>query len=166
MSALTEGGPLNGHISPEEIDIPGAASDQRGSDSDPSDARPQMSDRRSPSPPAHAEDELNGVDEGHDPAESDASTPDNASEDADFDVQESPASNHDEAMPDRPSSSDSNRAPKRKAAVVEDDFMRANPELYGLRRSVRALDNTFTFCSRQFNTNIITRRGPGSSASL
>lgn len=118
----------------------GAVSDSRASDSDASEAQdnpPAIS--RSPSISQNDQDELNGVDEGHDVEGSDVPTPDNASEDADFDGQPSPQSQPDETMDDRPSSSDSNRAPKRKAAVVEDDFMRANPELYGLRRSVRAI---------------------------
>lgn len=130
---------MNGHTSPQLPIISGAVSDSRASDSDASEAEDNPAvTSRSPSI-SNDQDELNGVDEGNDVEESDVPTPDNASEDADFDVQPSPQSQPDEAMEDRPSSSDSNRAPKRKAAVVEDDFMRANPELYGLRRSVRAI---------------------------
>lgn len=69
--------------------------------------------------------------------DSDGSDEDNASDDGDFDMQPSPASHHEEAADDRASSSDSNRGSKRKAPVDDEDYIKANPELYGLRRSVR-----------------------------
>jgi chromodomain-helicase-DNA-binding protein 1 len=69
-------------------------------------------------------------------SESEQSTPDNADEDGDFDMQESLPSQHDETAEDHASSTDSNRASKRKAPMGEDDYIKANPELYGLRRSV------------------------------
>lgn len=78
-------------------------------------------------------------------SESAHSSDEDASHDPDFEMQESPASepeNHDDnndeddLMPTRASSTDSNRAGKRKAPAEEDDYIRANPELYGLRRSV------------------------------
>lgn len=43
-----------------------------------------------------------------------------------------------DARDERPASSQSRRASKRKATVDEDDFIANNPELYGLRRSVRS----------------------------
>lgn len=74
-------------------------------------------------------------------SESANSSDQDASHDADFEMQESAPSDqddHDDLMPTptRASSTDSNRTAKRKAPVDEDDFIRANPELYGLRRSV------------------------------
>ena len=45
----------------------------------------------------------------------------------------------DGAGDDRP---DPRRASKRKAAVDEDEFIASNPELYGLRRSVRTARST------------------------
>lgn len=85
---------------------------------------------------------MNHTNHSQDQSESDIPSPANASDDAEFDMQESLPSQHEDVIEDvqeRPSSSDSNRAPKRKAAVVEDDFMRADPELYGLRRSVSVI---------------------------
>jgi chromodomain-helicase-DNA-binding protein 1 len=80
-------------------------------------------------------------------SESDASADDNASDDGDFDMQQSSPSQHEdqeelEALDDgiptitRASSSDSSRPAKRKAKIEEDEYIMANPELYGLRRSV------------------------------
>lgn len=62
---------------------------------------------------------------------------DNASEDADFDVEESPAASHSDAAQDeRSASNDSRQSSKRKVEAEEEDYIAANPELYGLRRSV------------------------------
>lgn len=61
----------------------------------------------------------------------------NASDDADFDIEDSPAvENSHVSNADRASSHDSRRPPKRKQAIEDDEFIKANPELYGLRRSV------------------------------
>lgn len=61
----------------------------------------------------------------------------NASDDADFDMDEDAAASQSDVAQDAVSSSNSSRgATKRKADVGEDSYMRENPELYGLRRSV------------------------------
>lgn len=59
-------------------------------------------------------------------------------EDADFD-EDTPLHDESEGMRhDRSSSEESSRPPKRKADDVDDEeYMKQNPELYGLRRSVR-----------------------------
>jgi chromodomain-helicase-DNA-binding protein 1 len=70
---------------------------------------------------------------------SDSSGPENqdASDDGDFDMEDSPA-----AAPtsthriDRSPSHDSRRPLKRKMGIEDDEHILANPELYGLRRSV------------------------------
>lgn len=63
---------------------------------------------------------------------------DNPSEDADFDMEESPAASHSDAAQDeRSMSNDSRQSSKRKVTNDEEDYINANPELYGLRRSVR-----------------------------
>lgn len=130
---------MNGHLSPDPAIGTSTTGERRRSESDLSDVHNGPSVDRSPSPSGDADGGLNGIHDGPDMAESDEPTPDNASEDADFDMQDSPPSHHEEdVVRDRASSVDSNRALKRKAAPVEDDFIRANPELYGLRRSVRA----------------------------
>lgn len=63
---------------------------------------------------------------------------DNGSDDGDFDVEESIAeTTHRSARIDRSSSHDSRRPTKRKLGIEDDQYIKANPELYGLRRSVR-----------------------------
>lgn len=62
----------------------------------------------------------------------------NGSEDGDFDVEESvPEPNRRNTRVDRSSSHDSRRPTKRKMGIEDDEYIKANPELYGLRRSVR-----------------------------
>lgn len=138
MSTSLEDGPLNGHLSPDlefDQDVPA----ERGqTESDLSDSHREHVNEPSPTPPDSPNIVPNHVEGEVDLSDSDEPTPDNASDDAEFDMEESPPSQHEDAAETRSSSSDSNQAPKRKAAVVEDDFMRANPELYGLRRSVSA----------------------------
>lgn len=59
-------------------------------------------------------------------------------EDADFDGDTPLHDESDGMRHDRSSSEDSSRPPKRKANDVDDEeYMKQNPELYGLRRSVR-----------------------------
>lgn len=75
---------------------------------------------------------------GHDFAES-SNSPDenNASDDGDFDMDEDVTNAQSDGAADAASiSEDSNRSLKRKATDGEDQFIKANPELYGLRRSV------------------------------
>ena len=109
-----------------------------------SDSRPSPS----PRPAANGSSRQVQLDENDVLSESDASADDNASEDGDFDMQQSSPSRHDDhddleiiddtvPSPTRASSSESSRPVKRKANVEEDEFIKANPELYGLRRSVR-----------------------------
>lgn len=79
-------------------------------------------------------------------ASSESDNNNNVSEDADFDMEESPAASHSDAAQDeRSASNDSRQSSKRKVATEEEDYIAANPELYGLRRSVR-FEN---FSSRQ-----------------
>jgi chromodomain-helicase-DNA-binding protein 1 len=86
----------------------------------------------------HPPETSNHASEDREYSDSDGSSAGNASEDADFDMQASVASQHDaDGEPDRDSSPASSRPSKRKPAIVEEDYMRENPELYGLRRSVR-----------------------------
>lgn len=97
---------------------------------------------------------------GHEDIESEqpSEDDDNASDDGDFDMEDSPAValshvSHNE----RSSSHDSRRPQKRKLGVEEDEHIKANPELYGLRRSV-----CFLILSSPITTNCCT--GPSSSA--
>lgn len=71
-------------------------------------------------------------------SESSAADAQGESDDADFDMEESPAAPAPNGeRHDRSSSVESRRPAKRKLGVKEDEYILANPELYGLRRSVR-----------------------------
>lgn len=137
MSTPTLGGPSNGHLSPDDgID---STFDAGGhlDDNDSPEADEHPLNHTSPSPSNDANDTSNIVNDDVRMSESEQSSEDNASDDADFDMDESVPSQIDDVVEERASSTDSNRASKRKAPVGEDEYMKANPELYGLRRSVR-----------------------------
>ncbi|KAM5351698.1 hypothetical protein ACJ41O_004421 [Fusarium nematophilum] len=109
-------------------------------DTDSTDAHNHTLDQPSPSPSDDANDANDASNMVHDDthmSESEQSSEDNASDDADFDMEESLPSQNDDAVEDRASSTDSNKASKRKAPIEEDEYIKANPELYGLRRSTR-----------------------------
>jgi len=59
------------------------------------------------------------------------------SEDADYDAETPAAAAQSDAMDDASSDEVSSRPRKRKASVEDDSYMMKDPELYGLRRSVR-----------------------------
>lgn len=96
--------------------------------------------RASPSASHHdSEDEAKPPSEPADAAESSPEEDNNAS-DGDFDMDGSPgASQSDGAQDERSASNDSRPAARRKAPAREEEYIMANPELYGLRRSVRCL---------------------------
>lgn len=137
MSTSPEPSPPNGHISPPLDDSTIAYVNGDQSDSDLSDV--QAADIDEPSPESVDQpDSSNDVKAEDDSREPSEASDNDVSDDADFDMAESLASgqsNHD--RDERSSSNDSRRAPKRKAGpVLDDDFIRNDPELYGLRRSV------------------------------
>ncbi|PTB46818.1 uncharacterized protein TrAFT101_003740 [Trichoderma asperellum] len=152
MSSPSEGDPSNGNLSPDDSMTFSAAADQQENESDISeglDAPNSPLEHPSPSEPEASNDEaMNHADVDHHMSESEESSVADASEDGDFDMQATSPSQHgnddeddhedeeDDATAGRASSSDSARAPKRKAPV-EDEYIKANPELYGLRRSSR-----------------------------
>lgn len=139
MSGSPESGPANGHVSPVATSVAVQLLDPEPSDSD-------LSDVQAPDVASPSSDSANNLDStAHDGRADDfdgASSPsDNgASDDADFDeVVDSPASPRSDGPAERAASAsdDSRAAPKRKAGGgLEEDYMRENPELYGLRRSV------------------------------
>lgn len=151
MSSPSEGDPSNGNLSPDDSMTFSAAADQQGNESDISeglDAPNSPLEHPSPSEPEASNDEaMDHAVADHHLSESEESSVADASEDGDFDMQATSPSQHgnddeddhedeeDDATAGRASSSDSARAPKRKAPV-EDEYIKANPELYGLRRSV------------------------------
>ena len=75
----------------------------------------------------------------HDMATSELNEDDDApgEEDADFDAETPPPEDTNGMRHDRSLSEDSLRPGKRKLEVDDEEYMKQNPELYGLRRSVR-----------------------------
>lgn len=135
MSTSSEASPVNGRssLAIDDHDEHMANGDQ--SDSDLSDVQPVDVDGPSSDPvvAARAPAQLPAV-TLEDPSES---SDNDASDDADFDMADSPASAQSNEDAVGNAARDSRPPPKRKATqTIEDDFMRENPELYGLRRSV------------------------------
>ncbi|KAG8165372.1 hypothetical protein KVR01_005647 [Diaporthe batatas] len=140
MSASPESSPANGHVSPVATSVAVQLLDPEPSDSD-------LSDVQAPDVASPSSDSANNFDstarDGRAVDFDGASSPsDNgASDDADFDeVVDSTASPRSDGPAEGAASAsdDSRTAPKRKAGgSLEEDYMRENPELYGLRRSSR-----------------------------
>jgi chromodomain-helicase-DNA-binding protein 1 len=137
MSSSVEQSPVNGHFSPDnDVTLPVIQAELQV-DSDLSDADEPVEASGSISVSHNVNPFANLDGAGQISSDSDESDNDNASEDADFDMEDSvPSPQSDVAPEERSSSRESRRAPKRKAAVEEDEYIKANPELYGLRRSV------------------------------
>lgn len=142
MSSPALGSPINGHITADDANTSSIIVDRHRS------ASPASNGSRPPSRPTspsnsirEPRDVANHLSDDDRMSESAGSSPGDASHDADFDMEESAPSprddhDHDHRLVDRASSSDSISAPKRKAEFDEEEYIRANPELYGLRRSV------------------------------
>lgn len=126
----------NGNLSPSSNTFDIDEDAVYKSDSDLSDIHdPAAMEATSPSTTPHHQSEFGNQDlESEDSSESENQ---DGSEDADFDIEDSPApaQNHNIRV-DQSSSHDSRRPPKRKLGVEDDEYIKANPELYGLRRSV------------------------------
>lgn len=113
------------------------------SDSELSDVNEVVEENASPSPSPSANDSLHLVESVPSSPRSSASSNNDVSDDEDFNGADSPgsipsnASRNGHTPSSRGASSDSSsrRAPKRK--FQEDEYILANPELYGLRRSAR-----------------------------
>lgn len=141
MSSSPEPSPVNGHSSPQAGRNARIILDDRVSESDLSDVNDNTALRESSSPsspnnqsPQEAEQDLDSQG-GAESTDNDEDN--NASDDADFDMEDSPAPSQSDAPHDETSTSNgSRRVPKRKAGGGEDEYIRENPELYGLRRSV------------------------------
>ncbi len=138
MSTSPEHGPPNGHISPTADDSTIAYVNGNQSDSDLSDVQAADIDEPSDESIDHPESP-NDVKVDDDSGEPSDPSDNDVSDDADFDMADSLASGQSDHDGDqRSSSNDSQRTPKRKAGpALDDDFIRNDPELYGLRRSVR-----------------------------
>jgi chromodomain-helicase-DNA-binding protein 1 len=147
MSSPRETSPANGHDSSVDNDDYVDVSNDMQSESDLSEVQPpDMEASSSSASPIHTNppngSALPKIQLSPNPA-SDPSEHD-ASEDADFDMVDSPRS----ALPDvaslQPAAMKDGRPPPRRklGQPLEDDFIRDNPELYGLRRSVRLIPVT------------------------
>jgi chromodomain-helicase-DNA-binding protein 1 len=133
-------GPVNGHASSSADELDTHVPDGNLSESDLSDAQPAGARAASPA----SDDAAGSPDEG--PAfapeeeEEDESDPsdNDVVDDGDFDAPASPGSIQSNDASDHDASASGHAVAKRKAALaIEDVYMRENPELYGLRRSVR-----------------------------
>lgn len=127
---------VNGHGSPLAHNVTNVDDEDAPSESELSDPTNRAAAALSPSSDAQSpvQDEDNEVD-----ALSDSSHSEDAegSEDGDYESETPPAQSDNEEV-DRSSSEDSQRPRKRKASVEDDEYINQNPELYGLRRSVRS----------------------------
>lgn len=141
MSPSPDSSPVNGLVSPVTNTVAVQLLDPEPSDSDLSDA--PVADIESPSSNSQIEADQAAadgrVDDFHDPS---SSSDEDAPNDGDFDDVAEPASpgsrNGQIVAASAASSDDSREVSKRKAAPIdEEEFIRDNPELYGLRRSVR-----------------------------
>ena len=140
MSSPVTAGPINGHLSPDDIMTSTVVVETGRHSTDSPHTRDSPMAQSSLSDTEMTGRETSnqvGPDQGY--SDSDESTQGNNSEDADFDMQDSVASQQElqDGEQDRESSPDSSRPSKRKVPVSERDYIKANPELYGLRRSVR-----------------------------
>lgn len=137
----------NGHSSKADADLLKPSPQPQRSESDLSETNDIPTTTLSPDAPQgslHSDD-----DAIHDMATSELDEDEDApgEEDADFDEVTPPPEQADAAHRAPSSSESSSRSGKRKAEEVDDEaYMKQNPELYGLRRSVRidGLNQTFT----------------------
>lgn len=128
----------NGRLSPlmthaSLADSPSQHSDSDVSDSDPPVADEPASDADAPEDePVHDEDVAAASDSSEDvDAEGEP--------DGDYDSDSPPSEQAESDDAQSPKSQDSGRPLKRKASTEKEDYMTQNPELYGLRRSVRVI---------------------------
>ncbi|KAI0484925.1 P-loop containing nucleoside triphosphate hydrolase protein [Xylariaceae sp. FL0804] len=145
MSSSPEPNVTNGDTSPVVGEGTRIMLDDRMSESDLSEVHETAAAAQASDSPASASPSPNHHESSNDAeAETDFQQADssdgvgNASDDADFDMEDSPARSQSDAPEDERSTSNESRRPtKRKVAVDEDEYIRENPELYGLRRSSR-----------------------------
>jgi chromodomain-helicase-DNA-binding protein 1 len=113
-----------------------AASDHSGSDL--SEVREAPAAEASPSPSSTPHHQSDFAAEDTEPSDESEDDNDKGSDNDEFDAEEGMrAVAHHHPRIDRSSSHDSRRPTKRKLGIEDDEHIKANPELYGLRRSVR-----------------------------
>ena len=124
----------NGHTSPLANSALTNDDAPYDSESDLSEVAIPMIDEPSPATPSNHQSEFGGG--NTEASESDDKEVPDESEDADFDMDDSPPPAATNSRHERSTSTESRRPPKRKIGVEDDAHILANPELYGLRRSV------------------------------
>lgn len=128
----------NGHLSPLAVHVTNADSSSEHSDSDLSDTRePTAAD-----PASDADAPGEDYDEDEDMAVVSDSSEDVDAEgepDGDYDSESPPSEQAESDGAQSSMSHDSRRPLKRKASTEKEDYITQNPELYGLRRSVRPI---------------------------
>ena len=130
----------NGHSSPLAVPVTVAEDVPTHSDSDLSDAQDPIA--QDPSSDEDAAGELD--DEDEEMADASDSSEDEDAEgepDGDYDSESPPPARAESSRARSSTSQESRRPTKRKASVEDDSYMSQNPELYGLRRSVRGINS-------------------------
>lgn len=129
---------MNGHASPSPDEYNAHMHGDSQSDSDLSDAQPAAADVASPESADAVGSPDPGAESGLEDQEEDYDTSQNGvRDDGDLDAAGSPASmRSNDAAGDAPSALSRTAAKRKTAQTIEDEYIRGNPELYGLRRSV------------------------------
>jgi len=130
---------VNGHISLRPSPIAPAEDPPAASESDLSEVHVDVpsetfSDPPSPSPEAQSPDEYK---EDASPSEDDSDQDAEGSDDTDYEEPHLTVEHREESEQSRSASVISLKTKKRKMSMDEEDYIRRDPELYGLRRSVR-----------------------------
>ena len=126
---------LNGHTSPLPISTLTNDDAPYDSESDLSEVANPIVDEPSPAPSTNHQSEF-GAQET-DASESSAVEAQDESDDADFDMEDTPPPPVPGGRHQERSTSAESRRPAKRKLDLEDEHILANPELYGLRRSVR-----------------------------
>lgn len=143
MASPAETGPVNGLIPPPTLMSTEFDTGDHQSDSDLSEAQDVVvagpDAQASPLNLENAPDEDDAVQDayGSDGDANSASTHDEASDDGDFDIDEGAASPQSDRERDDRSASQSSHPSSKRKSPSEETYIQQNPELYGLRRSVR-----------------------------
>ena len=126
----------NGHSSPLAINVAPAVNFSPPSESELSDVKEHAAEE-----PSSDEDAPGEQDDDDDAMQVDSDSSEDVDAegepDGDYDSETPPPIQVESSRARSSTSQESRRPPKRKASVEGDDFMTQNPELYGLRRSVR-----------------------------
>ncbi|KAF4627097.1 hypothetical protein G7Y89_g11061 [Cudoniella acicularis] len=129
----------NGHTSPFQNSTLTNDDAPYDSESDLSEVAIPIVDEPSPATSTNEQSEFGAQESDH--LESSTGEAQDESDDADFDMEESPVPAVLNGRRDERSTSTESRRPAKRKAIVEDEHIQANPELYGLRRSGRPVQH-------------------------